>query len=85
MKINWKIRFKQKQFVIAICSALFISAQAVGGLFGFTLSDELGSELAYTLNTILAVLVLLGVVTDHTTDGVGDSEEALNRNVPKKK
>lgn len=85
MKINWKIRFKQKQFIVAFCSAMFISAQAIGGLFGFALSDELGSELAYTVNTVLAVLVLLGVVTDHTTDGIGDSKDALGRTEPKKK
>lgn len=85
MKINWKIRFKQKQFIVSMGAALFIAVQAIGKLFGYHLSDSLGSEVSYALNTVLSVLVVMGVVTDHTTEGLNDSEEALKRSEPKYK
>jgi phi LC3 family holin len=36
------------------------------------------------VNAVFAVLVILGIVVDPTTDGVGDSERALSYETPYK-
>ncbi len=84
MKINWKVRIKNKLFWITIIPAVLLFIQAVASVFGFTLDlGELGNKLVYVVETAFVVLAILGVVTDHTTKGVGDSENALTYNQPK--
>ncbi|HEQ7657983.1 TPA: phage holin [Streptococcus pyogenes] len=51
------------------------------------LSEEtikLPSNIADIANTAVTLLVLLGVVTDPTTKGLSDSEQALTYHEPKK-
>jgi len=80
-KINWEVRLKNKQFWLAIIPAVLLLVQAVAAVFGYTLDlNELGNRLIVVLNT---VLVILGVVTDHTTRGVKDSTQALTYTEPK--
>lgn len=45
----------------------------------------LNKQLAAIINALFAVLVILGVVNDPTTDGVADSDQALTYKAPKKK
>lgn len=82
MKINWKVRFKHKTFLVALFSMALLLVQQVASFFGVdtTVYNEQATDL---FNTVLAVLVLLGVVTDPTTANVSDSERALNYNKPK--
>lgn len=75
MKINWKIRLRQKPFLVALFSALLLFAQQIGMLFGYELSATLGEELTEVFNTLLLVLSIMGVVIDPTTDGIFDDEE----------
>lgn len=85
MKINWKVRFKNKVFWVSIIPALLVLIQVVAALFGFELNlSELGNKLIAVVNAVFVVLSLLGIVTDHTTEGVSDSELALSYSVPKK-
>ncbi len=81
--INWKIRFKKKSFLVALFAAVLLMVQTVAGLFGYNISDEFGAELTETFNTVLTVLVLLGVISDPTTKGIGDSEQAKTYTEPK--
>ena len=54
-------------------------------VFGYMLDlGDLGSKLLAVVNAIFAVLAILGIVTDHTTAGVGDSRQALTYTEPKK-
>lgn len=82
MKINWKVRFKHKTFLVALFSMLLLLVQQVASFFGVdtTVFNEQATDL---FNTVLAVLVLLGVVTDPTTASVSDSERALEYKSPK--
>lgn len=78
MKINWKVRIKNKNFWIALIPALLLLIQAVAKVFGFTLDlGELGNNLLAVVNSAFTVLAILGIVTDPTTRGVSDSERAL--------
>lgn len=83
--INWTVRIKNKQFWLALIPAVLLLAQVVAAVFGYTLDlGELGNRLLDVVNALFAVLVILGVVTDPTTDGVGDSERAMGYDEPYK-
>ena len=81
--INWKIRLMNKQFWLSLIPALALTAQAIAAVFGWEidLTTAVG-KLLTVVNTVFALLVVLGIVVDPTTEGVGDSERALNYNEP---
>lgn len=84
--INWKVRIKNKNFWLAIIPALLLLAQVVASVFGCTLDlGELGNKLLAVVNAAFAVLAILGVVTDPTTEGITDSALAMTYETPKKK
>lgn len=83
--INWKVRIKNKAFWSAIIPAIFLVVQAVANVFGYTLElSDLGNKLLVVVNSVFSVLVIAGIVTDPTTKGLSDSEQALNYHEPKK-
>lgn len=85
MKINWLVRVKNKAFWVAIIPAVLLVIQAVASVFGYTLDfGDLGNKLLAVVNAVFSVLVILGVVTDPTTEGVTDSKQALTYTEPKK-
>ena len=76
--INWQIRIKNKTFWLTLIPAVLLLVQAVSAPFGYTWDFVvLDQQLAAIINALFAVLAILGVVTDPTTRGVGDSERAL--------
>lgn len=83
--INWKVRLKNKTFWISLIPAILLLIQVVAAPFGFVLDfGELGNQLLAIVNAIFAILAILGIVTDPTTAGVGDSAQALTYTEPKK-
>lgn len=86
MKINLIARIKNKSFWLSFIPAVLLLVQVIAAVFGYTLDlGDLGNKLLNVVNALFAVLCLLGVVVDPTTDGVSDSEEALSYTEPKKK
>lgn len=84
MKINWTVRLKNKTFWLSLIPAALLLIQVVGAVFGYTLDfGELGNRLMAVVNAAFALLSVLGVVTDPTTSGVSDSEQALSYDKPK--
>lgn len=82
--INWTVRFKNKTFWLALIPAALLFIQAVATVFGFELDfGELGNNLTAVVNTIFALLAVLGVVVDPTTKGTSDSEQAMTYGEPK--
>ena len=81
--INWKIRLMNKQFWLSLIPALALTAQAIAAVFGWEidLTTAVG-KLLTVVNTVFALLVVLGIVVDPTTEGVGDSERALGYEKP---
>lgn len=77
MKINWRIRLQHKPFLLALFSLILLLAQQVAAIFGFDLTGVMSEQLTSILNTVLSILVLMGVVVDPTTRGTKDSERAL--------
>lgn len=82
--INWIVRIKNKNFWISLIPAVLLLVQVVAAVFGFTLElGELGDKLLAVVNALFAVLTILGIITDPTTAGVGDSKLAMTYTKPK--
>ena len=81
--INWKIRLMNKQFWLSLIPALALCAQAVAAVFGWEIDlSPMVASLLNVINTVFALLAVLGVVVDPTTAGIGDSERALGYEAP---
>ena len=82
--INWTVRFKNKNFWLALIPAVLLLIQTVAAVCGYTLDlGELGNRLIAVVNAVFGVLVILGVVADPTTAGMKDSRQAMNYREPK--
>ncbi len=81
--INWKVRIANKIWWLSLIPALLLLIQAVGAPFGYQWDFVvLDQQLAAIVNALFAVLALMGVVQDPTTEGMGDSERALTYDRP---
>jgi len=84
MQINWKLRLKSKQFWITLIPALLLLAQVTLYPFGIEVPTVIISDWAMAfINALFAVLVILGIVTDPTTEGVSDSTRAMYYDKPR--
>lgn len=85
MKINWFVRLKNKSFWLAIIPAVLLLIQAVADVVGFQLDfGDISDKLIAVVNAVFVVLSILGIVTDPTTAGIGDSTRALTYTTPNK-
>lgn len=77
-KINWKIRIKNKNFWITLVPALLLLIQTVLAPFGYKWDyGVLNQEITAIINALFAVLSIVGIVNDPTTQGIHDSDRAL--------
>lgn len=83
MNINWKLRFQNKASLIAIVVQAVTLIYTVLGIFGVVpgISEDQVTNVVYML---VELLCLLGIVVDPTTQGVGDSTQAMGYMEPKK-
>ena len=82
--MNWIVRLKNKNFWLSFIPTVLLLIQAVALVFGYELDfGDLGNQLKEIVNLVFILLALLGVVTDPTTAGVGDSQQALTYKAPK--
>lgn len=75
--INWKIRFKNPVFITGLISGLLLLIKQVAALFGYEFSEVTGEQIMQIVDTVLGILIAVGLVIDPTTKGVVDSERAL--------
>lgn len=73
--INFKLRLQNKATLVALISTIFLMLQQFG--------LEIPRNIQEGVNTFVVILVILGIVTDPTTKGLGDSEQALGYHEPK--
>ena len=82
--INWKVRIKNKNFWLAIIPAVLLLITQIGAIFGIQIDTALiGEQLAAVVSTVFLILTILGIVTDPTTAGIGDSALAMTYEIPK--
>lgn len=83
MKLNFLVRVKNKAFWLAVIPALALVAQAVAALFGYTINLETWvGKLQAIVNAVFALLAILGIVVDPTTEGIQDSNRAMTYTEP---
>ncbi len=76
MNINLKLRLQHKSFWVALVGLVVLLSQQLGvKIFPENIAD--------ITNTVLAIGVLVGVINDPTTAGLGDSAQALTYEAPK--
>lgn len=81
--LNWKVRIRNKIFWITLIPLVLLLVQQVCAIFGVTLDfGVLQEQLIAIIGTVFALLGLLGLVVDPTTEGIGDSERALGYEEP---
>ena len=84
MKINWKVRIKNKNFWLALIPAFLVLVQEILAIFGVTIDiGEIGNKLIDVVNTVFVLLSILGIAIDPTTKGISDSEQAMTYEKPK--
>lgn len=82
-KINWSVRLRNKNFWLAVVPALALLFQAFANIFGIKLEfGETVDKILVFINVLFAFLVLIGIVNDPTTVGLGDSTRALSYEEP---
>jgi len=83
LKINLIVRAKNKLFWMAFIPAVLLAVQAIAALFGFQLDLQgLQAQLLAVVDAVFGVLIVIGIVVDPTTKGVGDSERAMTYKAP---
>ena len=84
--INLTVRIKNKTFWLTLIPAVLLLVQVVAAPFGYQWDfGVLNEQLAAIVNALFAVLAILGVVADPTTEGIGDSAQAMTNDAPKRR
>ena len=81
MKLNWKVRFKNKVWLGSFCSLIIGFVYSMLALFD-VFPEVTQSLVLQLLNQVLTFLGLIGVLVDPTTAGLGDSERAMGYEEP---
>ena len=92
MKINWKVRFKNKLFLTSLASQTILLVQGIlAGLVGLGVMhinlnnvSEDAKTIMGMVDVVLGYLSFLGIIVDPTTNGIKDSEQAMTYEEPKK-
>ena len=72
MKINWKLRLKNKTVLAGIVSAILLFIKQLTELFGIDIGNQL-EQVSGVIGSVLALLTGLGGLLDPTTKGASDS------------
>ena len=89
MKINWKVRFGNPQFIAQLVVSVFVPILAYLGIAAEDLTSwsVVGEVLLEAIsNPYVLVLVVVSVynsINDPTVSGLSDSRQALNYKKPK--
>ena len=83
MKINWKVRFKNKTWLVTFLLAVLAFVYQILGMFDVVppVTQDMATQL---IAAVINILVAVAVVIDPTTNGVSDSIRAMTYNEPKK-
>lgn len=83
MGINWLVRLKNKNFWLTLIPAVLLLVQVCIAPFGYQWDfGVLNTQIAAIINALFAVLSIMGVVTDPTTKGLSDSDQAMDYTEP---
>lgn len=81
MKINWKVRLRNKTFWVTIIPSIVTIIYTILGFFG-VVPKVSQNDIINILMVILGWFNAFGCFVDPTTSGVSDSEKALTYEKP---
>ena len=81
MKLNWKVRFRNKVWLGSFLGLIVGFAYSMLALFD-VFPEVTESLVLQLLNQVLTFLGLIGVIVDPTTAGIGDSDRAMSYTEP---
>lgn len=83
MKINWKVRFKNKTWLVTFLVTIVAFVYQILGMLDIVppVTQDMVTQI---IGIVVNILVAVGVVIDPTTAGAGDSQQAMTYNEPKK-
>lgn len=71
--IDWKTRLANKEFLLTLVPAILLLVQVCAEPFGYEWDFVLlNAQVAAIINAFFAVLMIIGVVNNPTTSGLGD-------------
>ena len=82
--MNWKLRLMNKATLVAVASMLVAVVYTVLGWIGVVPSVT-QTQVGDVVALIIELLATLGVVVDPTTEGIGDSYQAMHYAEPKQR
>ena len=76
IKINWRVRLRNKTFWLTLVPLLVLLTQQIG-------LNWVPENWESIFGTIMAILTVVGIINDPTTSGIKDSAQALSYYEPK--
>ena len=76
-KINWRVRLHNKTFWLTLVPLLVLLTQQLG-------LNWVPENWESIFNTVMEILVVVGIINDPTTAGIKDSSQALAYYEPRK-
>lgn len=84
--INWKVRIRNKMFWVTMIPLVFLLVHRVLIIFGIDFDfTVLQNQILDVVEVVFAILAGFGIITDLTTEGLGDSALAMTYEIPKTK
>lgn len=83
MTINWKVRFKNKTWLLSFLAVIVAFIYNILAMFDIVppVTQDMVTQ---AIIAVVNILVAIGVVVDPTTQGINDSEQAMTYTEPKK-
>jgi len=81
MKLNWKVRFKNKVWLSTFISLIIGFVYNVLNMFDIA-PVITQNAVTQVVGQVLTLLGLLGVLVDPTTEGINDSNRAMSYDEP---
>lgn len=82
MNINWKVRLRSGPFWVGLISLVLTFVYTVLNMAGVIPQIE-QKQIMDVIVMLLQILAFIGVLTDPTTKGLSDSEQAMTYQKPK--
>lgn len=82
MKINWKLRLKNKATLVALAVVIISFVYNIFAILEIV--PSLSEDTVTTFVTmVIDLLAMMGIVIDPTTSGITDSDQAMTYSAPK--
>lgn len=81
MKLNWKVRFKNKAWLATFLSLIIGFIYNILNMFDIA-PVITQNAVTQVVSQVLTLLGLLGVLVDPTTEGINDSNRAMSYDEP---